>query len=127
MKYLKAFYENYHQYNLVFDDVDFGITAEELSEVLVDLMDELPSDSSYTYYKGTLYGGTENDFALVFERGINIENSRYERNYQMHKEETIILKHRDEINNKLSIYNLEITDADYAEFDYEYYFLISKC
>lgn len=127
MKYLKSFFEkNYYQSNLIINGVDFNITPEELSEIFVNLMDELPDDISYTEYSGTEYGATKNDMIVVFERGIDVDDRKFMNEYQMYDYESTITKHIDEINNKLSLYDLKITYSDYADADYEFYYVISK-
>lgn len=119
--------------NIIVDSVNFQITYDELSEILVDIMDELPhltySIESAIWYKNNGYiNDSDNCFMIVFEneKGIEDVDRRLSNDYFLHTEERKIISGLKEIEDKFNLYNIYIKENDFANSDYEYYLLVSK-
>lgn len=119
--------------NINSDGVDFGITYQELEEILIEIEDALPhltysiEDASW-YERNEYIEDSNNCFMVVFEnaKGIEDPDRSIKNDYFLYSEESKITSMLEAVNDKLAIYDLYVREHDFAQCDYEYYLVIAK-
>ena len=123
MKFIKNF--KLFEYIISFNSVNFGISAEDLDDILLEITDHFPQISYYTdssTQSGLIFEDPDSFIVELYHKDTEFPT----RAINVYFLEPKIFKLIPSINDKLSLYGLEVSYNDFGSNDSLYELVISK-